>query len=150
MQKHQLSTQGNVIGIERDYSHGIDETQNHPTKIIMYAPLVKFTTHTGTHITFKGQTYSDTAHYKVGDSIGVIYDPAHPEGALIDTWSETWFWPWLATALGAFLILGGIGTYALIGYIDRASPQDTTRQEEQRQKLEQRLEDFRQGHTSQP
>ena len=73
----------------------------------MYYPRVRYVTRYGNPVEFTGSVGSSPAAFDVGESVGVLYDPAAPEEARIDTFFQLWFAP---------LILGGIGlVFAAIG-----------------------------------
>ena len=57
-----------------------------------YVPIVEFDAG-GRAYSFEGDTASDPPAYRVGERVPVIYDPADPETAQIDKWSERWLFP---------------------------------------------------------
>ncbi|HZP67461.1 MAG TPA: DUF3592 domain-containing protein [Rudaea sp.] len=72
-----------------------------------YVPLVEFTTPDGARVHMTGSTGSNPAAYARGDHVHVLYDPANPERARIDSFMEQSLGP---------AILGGLGlVFALIG-----------------------------------
>jgi hypothetical protein len=73
----------------------------------MYYPRVRYVTRSGNPVEFTGSVGSSPAAFDVGEPVAVLYDPAEPEGARIDSFFQLWF---------AALILGGIGlVFAAIG-----------------------------------
>ncbi|RJP46818.1 MAG: DUF3592 domain-containing protein [Anaerolineaceae bacterium] len=57
-----------------------------------YVPIVEFDAG-GRAFSFEGGTASDPPAYRVGERMPVLYDPANPETAQIDKWSERWLFP---------------------------------------------------------
>jgi hypothetical protein len=73
----------------------------------MYYPRVRFITRSGNPVEFTGSVGSSPAAFDVGEPVAVLYDPAEPEEARIDSFFQLWF---------AALVLGGIGlVFAAIG-----------------------------------
>jgi hypothetical protein len=59
-----------------------------------YVPVVEFEADGRTY-SFEGGTASDPPAYETGERVPVLYDPADPETAQIDKWSERWLFPML-------------------------------------------------------
>lgn len=59
-----------------------------------YVPVVEFEAGGRTY-SFEGGTASDPPAYETGERVPVLYDPADPETAQIDKWSERWLFPML-------------------------------------------------------
>lgn len=57
-----------------------------------YVPIVEFEAG-GRAYSFEDGTASDPPAYRVGERVPVLYDPADPETAQIDKWSERWLFP---------------------------------------------------------
>jgi hypothetical protein len=73
----------------------------------MYYPRVRYVTRSGNPVEFTGSVGSSPPAFDVGEAVGVLYDPAAPEKARIDTFFQLWF---------PSLLLGGIGlVFAAIG-----------------------------------
>ncbi len=80
---------------------------HHSSKGGSYYPEVEFKTPDGRIVHFSGSTGSNPSSYSRGEHVQVLYDPASPEQAKIDSFSEKWLGP---------LLLGGLGLgFALIG-----------------------------------
>ena len=71
-------------------------------------PLIAFTTPAGERISFTSKP-STGAPYYVNDPVKVLYHPAHPQDALIDTSARRWSRN--ALAGGTALIFLGLGGY---------------------------------------
>jgi hypothetical protein len=73
----------------------------------IYYPRVRYVTRSGNPVEFTGSVGSSPPAFDVGEPVAVLYDPAEPEEARIDSFFQLWF---------AALILGGIGlVFASIG-----------------------------------
>ncbi|PBJ09034.1 DUF3592 domain-containing protein [Flavobacterium sp. ACN6] len=72
-----------------------------------YSPVISFKTKSGQEITFSSSISSNPPSYSVNETVEVLYNPADPKEANINTFSSLWIGP---------LILGGIGiVFFLIG-----------------------------------
>lgn len=87
---------GTVVAL-REVGGGPDST---------WAPVVEFTNHRGTAITFDVGLSSDPPAQRVGDRLPVLYVADHPETARLDHPLEFWLAPLvcsvLSVACGAF------------------------------------------------
>jgi hypothetical protein len=57
-----------------------------------YVPVVEFDAG-GQVYSFEGSTASYPPAYELGERVPVLYDPANPQTAQIDKWSERWLFP---------------------------------------------------------
>lgn len=74
---------------------------------MMYYPRVRYVTRSGNPVEFTAAVGSSPPAFDIGEPVGVLYDPAEPEEARIDSFFQLWF---------AALVLGGIGlVFATIG-----------------------------------
>ncbi len=70
-------------------------------------PVVEFRTGDGRQVRIVGNISASPSPYRVGERIGIFYDPANPTDALIDSFIERWFLP---------LMFGGFATVlSLVG-----------------------------------
>lgn len=69
-----------------------------------YAPVFTFQDTKGASHTVTSSTGSSKPAYKAGDQIRVLYDPADPQKARINTFSDLWLFP---------VVFGGIGVVCL-------------------------------------
>jgi hypothetical protein len=70
-------------------------------------PVVEFRTREGQRIRIEGGISASPTPYRVGERIGVFYDPTDPSAALIDSFLERWF---------LSLLFGGFATvFTLVG-----------------------------------
>jgi len=72
-------------------------------------PTVEFRTKDGRRIRVEGTISASPTPYRVGERIGVFYDPAQPEKALIDSFLERWFLPLLFGGFATVFTLVGLG-----------------------------------------
>jgi len=73
-----------------------------------YYPIVQFTTPDGRVVHISGSSGSNPASYSRGDHVTVLYNPASPEQARIDSFGEQMFAPLLLAGMGlVFALLGG-------------------------------------------
>lgn len=77
-----------------------------------YYPVVEFRTPNGKTVRFKSQAGSYPKHPSKGETVRVMFDPAHPGDAEIeDAWTK-WFVPGGLAFLGLIaLLLGGMIRY---------------------------------------
>lgn len=87
-----IAADGVVIALESRSSSDGDYT---------YHPRVAFETEDRRRIEFTGDTGSRPAAFDIGEPVRVLFDPARPETARIDSFFQLWLLP---------LILGGLGT----------------------------------------
>ena len=65
-----------------------------------YAPIVSFVTGDGESLVLRSNVYSEGWIDRRGDTVTILYDPANPEKAKIDSLFQLW---------GATLIVSGVG-----------------------------------------
>jgi hypothetical protein len=71
-------------------------------------PILEFRTRQGQRVRVEGKISTSPSAYKVGERIGVFYDPADPSDALIDSFIERWFVALLFGGFGTvFIVVGG-------------------------------------------
>ena len=107
------SADGTVIDliVERD-SDGDD----------IYYPRVRFMTAAGESVEFTGSVGSRPAAFDIGEAVAVLYDPAKPRNARIDSFFQLWFGPLILGFLGfVFTAVGGGAVIAFVRSINRPS-----------------------------
>lgn len=94
--------QGTIVGYDQKLRTVGDR------KRIYYHPKIEFETTTGdlTQFTYGGG--STTQRGAVGESIQVLYDPAAPEKATVNSFMGTWAGPLAAAILGGGCLYAGI------------------------------------------
>ena len=84
----------------------MDESNTSEGSCCVYSPVVEFNANGQTY-SFEGDNASDPPAYRVGEEVPVLYDPARPETARINKWTECWLFPIiiiLAMILAALLV----------------------------------------------
>jgi hypothetical protein len=88
-----IAAAGVVIALEERWSSSDGD--------YTYYPRVAFETEDRRRFEFTGDTGSRPAAFDIGEPVRVLFDPARPEAARIDSFFQLWLLP---------LILGGLGT----------------------------------------
>ncbi|HEX6092835.1 MAG TPA: DUF3592 domain-containing protein [Dongiaceae bacterium] len=88
-----IAADGLVIALEERWSSADGD--------YTYFPQVAFETEDRRRFEFTGDTGSRPAAFDIGEPVRVLFDPARPETARIDSFFQLWLLP---------LILGGLGT----------------------------------------
>jgi len=70
----------------------MEESSSAESGCCVYSPVVEFTANGQTY-SFEGGNASDPPAYKVGEEVPVLYNPARPETAQINKWTERWLFP---------------------------------------------------------
>ncbi|MBI3535631.1 MAG: DUF3592 domain-containing protein [Deltaproteobacteria bacterium] len=91
-----LQAQGKVIELSRHATY-----DNHNRSAPVYYPVIEFTLPNGKKTEFISNTGSNPPDYEVGDSVTIIYDPAKPRQAKINSFLDIWLLP---------VVLGFLGT----------------------------------------
>jgi hypothetical protein len=73
----------------------------------IYYPRVRYVTRSGNPVEFTGSVGSSPPAFDVGEPVSVLYDPAEPEKARIDSFVQLWFPALILGVLG--LVCAGIG-----------------------------------------
>ena len=79
-----LTTTGIVVKLE--------ESDDSEGSCCVYSPVIEFDAN-GQTFTFEGDNASYPPAYDVGEQVNVIYDPANPNTAQINKWTERWLFP---------------------------------------------------------
>ncbi|NVE95081.1 DUF3592 domain-containing protein [Altererythrobacter lutimaris] len=112
-----LRAQGEVIALERSYDSDGDAT---------YAPVFTFTDVRGTRHEVTGSVKSSPAAFSRGEQVEVIYDPAKPGKAIIDSFSQRYLFPLVFGGIGGVFAL--IGGWFVIGYQRRKATIESLKQ----------------------
>jgi hypothetical protein len=78
------TTTGRVVRLE--------ESSSSESGCCVYSPVIEFDMNGQTY-SFEGDTASDPPAYEVGEQVSILYDPADPDTAQINKWSERWLVP---------------------------------------------------------
>jgi hypothetical protein len=98
LQRVGISAHGQVIRLQASLD----------SKGTSYYPVVEYMTHDGKMATFTSRVGSSPPSFRVGEEVGVIYDPDHPEDAYIRTFWQ--FWGLSVLMLGLGVVFAGIST----------------------------------------
>ena len=70
----------------------LDEQSDSEGGCCTYVPIIEFEAGGNTY-SFRGDTASDPPAYEVSEEVSILYDPANPNTAQINKWSERWLMP---------------------------------------------------------
>jgi len=70
----------------------LEESSDGDGGCCVYSPVIEFDAG-GQRYSFEGGNASDPPAYDVGEQVQVLYDPADPETAQINKWTERWLFP---------------------------------------------------------
>jgi uncharacterized protein DUF3592 len=116
-----ISADGVVIGLEERW----DSDDGGYT----YYPRVRFQTEGGQFHEFTGDVGSSPPSFDIGETVEVLFDPAAPASARIDSFMQLWFVSLILGAIGVvFTAVGGSGLLAATGQARRSLglPQPST------------------------
>ena len=101
---HAVAGEGTVSDLLYRRSSGSGSSNKGGT----YVPVIDFTAPNGSRIHITGSSGSNPPAYSRGDKVKLLYDPANPEKAVIDSFGERSAGPLILTGLGAvFALVGG-------------------------------------------
>jgi hypothetical protein len=91
--------------------------------VTVFHPVLRFVTAGEQEVRFQASEGSDDPFaYGVGDSIRVLYDPANPQAARLDTWGSRWGDSITLVAIGfGLLVIGGVISWLLRSRTTRAA-----------------------------
>ena len=83
--------------------------------VTVFHPVLQYVTAGEQQVRFQASEGSDDPFaYGVGDSIRVLYDPANPQAARLDTWGSRWGDSITLVAIGfGLLVIGGVISWLL-------------------------------------
>jgi hypothetical protein len=94
-----LRAKGVVVDLEPTYSSNSGTT---------YTPVVTFETPERESVTFHSSVSSSPPSFDVGESVEVLYDPANPSDAVIDSFWQVYLVPIILGGIGGvFFVVGG-------------------------------------------
>ena len=70
----------------------LEESDSAESGCCVYSPVIEFNAN-GQTFSFDGDTASYPPAYEVGEEVSVLYDPADPDTAQINKWTERWLFP---------------------------------------------------------
>jgi hypothetical protein len=86
---------------------GLAEEPDEHNQSTLYAPVFAFVTRDGRTQSVTSSVYSNPADYHVGDQVTVLYSPADPTTARINSFWQTWFLPAFLAIMGACFAMTG-------------------------------------------
>lgn len=93
---------GEVLSVERQVTEGRDAPRS-----VTDRPTLRYTAETGeTHVATSRHAAQGPG-YAVGQSVGLLYDPANPMDVRIGDGTTLWVAPGLLTLVGALLLVAG-------------------------------------------
>jgi hypothetical protein len=99
--KTAVEAQGTVTELKEGSTGG---TENHT----VYYPIVRFDDRAGQeHMLYSTSGTYPPAH-EVGERVAILYDPADPKHAEINSFSDLWLWPLILAGMGALDLLAGL------------------------------------------
>ncbi|QND54659.1 DUF3592 domain-containing protein (plasmid) [Phyllobacterium sp. 628] len=90
--------QGRVIAMMPERSRGDGS--------VVYKPVVEFNTPAGERIEFQSSVGSNPPAFETNEVVQVLYEPANPRSAEINSFWSLWLGPVITT--GLFLVFGGL------------------------------------------
>jgi preprotein translocase subunit SecG len=99
--KTAVEAQGSVIELKEDRSGGTDSHT-------VYYPIIRFADKAGQEHTLYSSAGSYPPAYEVGERVPVLYDPANPKEAKINSFTGLWLWPLILGILGGLDLLTGL------------------------------------------
>lgn len=87
---------------------GTDSSGN-PT--IYFYPVVEFTAADGRAVRYQSSVGSSRPSQQVGQAVEIVYNPANPQDARVNSFTEVWLWPVVLLGMGAVFVLAGVGAF---------------------------------------
>jgi hypothetical protein len=92
--------QGTVIELKEDSSGANSHT--------VYYPIIRFADKAGQEHTLYSTSGSFPPAYEVGERVSVLYDPANPKEAKVNSFTGLWLLPLILGILGGLELLAGL------------------------------------------
>jgi hypothetical protein len=121
--QHQIETDARADGVVIDLIVSRDSDSE------TYHPRVRFTTAKGQSLEFTSSVGSRPPGFDIGEHVTVLYDPADPEDASIDSFFQLWFGALILGVLGSVMVVGGGGVAVVLLRSARKPPQPMTQRE---------------------
>ena len=94
-----------VVGVVERVQRGSGD-RTYYENVTFFHPVVQFVTAREQAVRFQAsEGHEKRSTYQVGDSVRVLYDPANPRDARLDTWFSRWGDPLIPIAVGFFMIV---------------------------------------------
>ncbi len=98
---------GVVVKVDKVVDHqwtGSGDRQRYE-EVTLYYPVVRFVTASGQVVQYTDDLGEDPPAYQVGDSVRVLYDPANPQKARLDTSLSRWLDAAVPTIIGLVILV---------------------------------------------
>lgn len=79
-----------------------------------YYPVIEFPDQKEKLIRFKAATGTGAREFEIGSTVALVYDPADPYDAMIDTFSHLWEGPIIVSIVGLIMFIMGVVTFYLM------------------------------------
>ena len=93
----------------QSFVHSASRPQGTVTKLVLsgkfYFPVYTFKDARGVKHSVQSLSGSKPAAYKIGDLVGVLYQPDAPDNAEIDQFFDVWIWPIAFAGFGVLFLL---------------------------------------------
>jgi hypothetical protein len=107
-----LTTASGANGVVVDVARVVERVQRgsgdrtYYKNVTFFHPVVQFVTAREQVVRFQAsEGHEERSAYQVGDSVRILYDPANPRDALLDTWFSRWGDPLIPVAVGLVMIV---------------------------------------------
>jgi hypothetical protein len=81
----------------------------------VYHPVFRYRTREGHEYTIRSDTGTNPPGFKIGQSVGIFYDPDKPSDARIDTFAQLWLVPLILLLAGTLICI--VGTIVVLASI---------------------------------
>jgi hypothetical protein len=100
-----------VVGVVERVQRGSGD-HTYYENVTFFHPVVQFVTAREQVVRFQAsEGHEKRSTYQVGDTVRIVYDPANPRDARLDTWFSRWGDPLIPVALGLFMVVLGAVIY---------------------------------------
>jgi hypothetical protein len=94
-----------VVGVVERVQRGSGD-RTYYENVTFFHPVVQFVTAREQVVRFQADEGTDKrSAYQVGDSVRILYDPANPRDAQLDTWFSRWGGPLIPVAIGLVMVV---------------------------------------------
>ena len=99
--KTAVEAQGTVSELKEGSSGGANSHT-------VYYPIIRFADKAGLEHTLYSSSGSYPPAYEVGERVSVLYDPANPKEAKVNSFTSLWLWPLILGIMGGLDLLTGL------------------------------------------
>jgi len=109
--KQGVTAPGVVIENVVEERVGYDREDHTRTISRTYRPKARFRSRNGEEVVFVSHSGFGHPAFQPGETVEVLYDPAHPQGAEIKSFWSPWLGPIIIGPIGLVFLLVGIGIW---------------------------------------